>query len=65
MLASDGKEQLLFGPKWTEEEREESVNEQIPALIHTLIRHMLLATHFTPNPGTACTWCDFKGPCGK
>nr|WP_321256931.1 PD-(D/E)XK nuclease family protein [uncultured Pseudodesulfovibrio sp.] len=65
MLASDGKEQLLFGPKWTEEEREESVKEQIPTLIHTLIRHMLLATHFSPNPGTACTWCDFKGPCGK
>ncbi|NDV18780.1 PD-(D/E)XK nuclease family protein [Pseudodesulfovibrio sp. JC047] len=64
-LAKDGKEQLLFGPKLTDEEREESIKDQIPVLIRTLIRHMLLAQNFTPQPGPACTWCDFKEPCGK
>jgi len=64
-LAEDGKSQLLFGPKWTDEERIEAIDEITPSLIKTLVRHMLNASQFTAQTGTRCKWCDFKGPCGQ
>lgn len=64
-LAEDGKTHYLFGPKWTEQERLEAVDEMAPRLIKTLVRHMLNATQFTAQPGPLCTWCDFKIPCGQ
>ncbi len=64
-LAEDGKTDLLFGKKWTDEERVEAVDEMTPHLIKTLIRHMLDTTQFTAQPGRRCQWCDFKGPCGQ
>ncbi|BCS86933.1 PD-(D/E)XK nuclease family protein [Pseudodesulfovibrio sediminis] len=64
-LGENGSEQLLFGPKWTPEERAEAVEEMTPLLVQTLVRHMLLAADFAPQPGTRCTWCDYSIPCGK
>lgn len=64
-LAEDGKTQYLFGPKWTEMERAEAVDDMTPLLIKVLVRHMLLATQFTAQPGPLCQWCDFKNPCGQ
>lgn len=64
-LASNGAEQLLFGSRWTDEERIETVKDHIPILIQAVIRHMVQASHFTPNPGANCRWCDYKTPCGQ
>ena len=64
-LAEDGNTQLIFGPKWTDEERIEAVDEMTPLLIKAIIRHMLNADQFTAQPGTGCQWCDFKAPCGQ
>ncbi|WP_319466502.1 PD-(D/E)XK nuclease family protein [uncultured Pseudodesulfovibrio sp.] len=64
-LAEDGKMQWIFGKKWTDEERTETVDVMTPKLIKALIRHMLDATEFTAQPGRGCQWCDFKTPCGK
>ena len=64
-LAEDGKTEKLFGPKWTNEERTEAVDEMTPKLIKVLVRHMLDTSQFTPQPGTRCKWGDFKTPCGK
>ena len=64
-LAEDGKTEKLFGPKWTNEERTEAVDEMTPKLIKVLVRHMLDTSQFTPQPGTRCKWCDFKTPCGQ
>lgn len=64
-LSDNGKSQYLFGPKWTEEERTEAVDDMTPLLIKTLIRHMLDATQFPAQPGPRCQWCDFKTPCGQ
>lgn len=64
-LAEDGKTDLLFGKKWTAEERTDAVDEMTPHLIKTLIQHLLDATQFTAQPGRRCQWCDFNGPCGQ
>ena len=64
-LAEDGKTDMLFGKKWTEEERAEAVDEMTPQLIKALIRHMINAEQFTAQPGRRCEWCDFKAPCGQ
>ncbi|QGY41403.1 PD-(D/E)XK nuclease family protein [Pseudodesulfovibrio cashew] len=64
-LAEDGKTELLFPDKWTEEEREDVVGNMTPLLIRTLINHMLTTTVFAPQPGRRCKWCDFKAPCGQ
>lgn len=64
-LAEDGKTDLLFGKKWTDEERIEAVDVMTPLLIKTLIRHLLETTQFTAQPGRRCQWCDFKTPCGQ
>ncbi|MGL1863705.1 MAG: PD-(D/E)XK nuclease family protein [Pseudodesulfovibrio sp.] len=64
-LAEDGKTDLVFGKKWTDEERHEAVDVMAPHLIKTLIRHMLDATQFTAQPGRRCQWCNFKTPCGQ
>jgi hypothetical protein len=64
-LSENGKTDLLFGKKWTEEERAEAVDEMTPQLVQTLVRHMLLAPEFPARPGPRCQWCDFKTPCGQ
>ena len=64
-LSENGKTDLLFGKKWTEEERAEAVDEMSPQLVQTLVRHMLSATEFPARPGPRCQWCDFKTPCGQ
>ena len=64
-LGENGREQLLFPSKWTEEEVEEAVDEIAPLLVHTLVKHMLTASRFDPRPGDRCKWCDFAQPCGQ
>lgn len=64
-LGDDGKTELIFGKKWTDEERLEAVDVMTPQLIKLLIRHMLDSTQFTPQPGRRCQWCDYKNPCGQ
>ncbi|MFH1914953.1 MAG: PD-(D/E)XK nuclease family protein [Pseudomonadota bacterium] len=64
-LAEDGSIARLFGPKWTDEERAEAVDESIPLLIETLVRHMLGAGEFPARPSRNCDYCAFKGPCGR
>ncbi len=64
-LSEDGATSLLFGPKWTKDERTEAVDVMTPELIKTLIRHMITASEFTAQPGQSCQWCDFKNPCGQ
>jgi RecB family exonuclease len=64
-LGENGREQLLFPAKWTEEETDEAVDEIAPLLVRTLVRHMLTASRFDPCPGDRCKWCDFTQPCGQ
>lgn len=64
-LGEDGKTALLFGKKWTEDQRKDAVDVMTPKLIKNLIRHMIHAIEFTPQPGQRCQWCDFSGPCGQ
>jgi RecB family exonuclease len=64
-LGENGREQLLFPAKWTEEEVNEAVDEIAPLLVRTLVRHMLTASRFDPRPGERCKWCDFTKPCGQ
>jgi len=64
-LGENGKEQLLFPAKWTENETDEAVDEIAPLLVRTLVRHMLTASRFDPRPGDRCKWCDFTKPCGQ
>ncbi|EGB13449.1 hypothetical protein DND132_0232 [Pseudodesulfovibrio mercurii] len=65
LLGRNGREQLLFPAKWTEEEVDEAVDEIAPLLVRTLVRHMLTAPRFDPRPGDRCKWCDFCKPCGQ
>ena len=64
-LGENGKTAYLFGKKWSENQRNDSVDVMTPKLVKALIRHMVNATQFTPQPGKRCQWCDFKGPCGQ
>lgn len=64
-LAENGKNVLLFGKKWSEDQRKDAVDVMTPKLIKALIRHMIHAPKFTAQPSTLCQWCDFKGPCGQ
>ncbi|AMK12012.1 PD-(D/E)XK nuclease family protein [Pseudodesulfovibrio indicus] len=64
MLKDDGRENLLLPAKWSEEDREEAVEVLSPLLVRTLVRHMMQASRFDPQPGDRCKWCDFTKPCG-
>lgn len=64
-LAEDGRIERLFGPKWPDDHRSEIVEEMIPRLLATLVRHMVGATEFPAQPGRQCDWCAFKTPCGR
>lgn len=64
-LGDNGKTDLVFGKKITEEKRDEAINYLTPRLIKMLITHMTTAHAFVPQPGRNCQWCDFSGPCGQ
>ncbi|BDQ35632.1 PD-(D/E)XK nuclease family protein [Pseudodesulfovibrio portus] len=64
-LGDNGKEQLMFGRKWTDEECAEATGEIIPLVIRTIVTHMLRATRFEARTGKRCQWCDFKTACGR
>jgi inactivated superfamily I helicase len=65
LLGDDGKVERLFGPKWTDQDRDEVVEDMIPRLLATLVRHMLGAAEFAAQPGSRCDWCEFRTPCGR
>lgn len=64
-LGENGKEQLMFGKKWTDEETVEASRDIIPLVMETIVKHMLRATRFEARPGKRCQWCDFKTACGR
>lgn len=64
-LGENGREQLMFGKKWTDEETAEAAGEIIPLVVRTIVQHMLRATRFEARPGKRCQWCDFKTACGR
>lgn len=63
-LRQQGAEVPLFPAKMDEQEREEAVENQTPALMDFLVRHMRECPTFTPEPSRLCDYCDFRGPCG-
>ena len=64
-LADKGAVKWLFRESETEEERREAVEIMTPRLLGFLLEHMLGASEFRANPGTQCTWCGFRSPCGR
>ena len=64
-LGKNGKEQLMFARKWTDEEIVEATGEIIPLVMTTIVRHMLRATRFEARPDKRCQWCDFRTACGR
>jgi len=64
-LADNGKTDLVFGKKISEEKRDDAINHLTPRLVKMLITHMTTSEAFIPQPGRPCQWCDFKAPCGQ
>jgi len=62
-LADDGKESLLFGPKWSEEDRMRVITERIPQLLRFVLDHMERSSCFRPRPGRHCDWCPWAVLC--
>jgi len=64
-LGENGREQLMFGRKWTDEECAEASGDIIPLVIRTIVKHMLRAARFEARPGKQCQWCDYRTACGR
>lgn len=63
-LAKDGGEYTLFD-KMPPEECVERIQTQCATLLEAVAVHLLNAPVFSPQEGTHCDFCDFRGPCGK
>ncbi|WP_243439873.1 PD-(D/E)XK nuclease family protein [Fundidesulfovibrio soli] len=64
-LGMGGKEAALFGPKVSEEVREERVREKTPLFTGFIVRMMLETPRFAPLPSRGCGWCAYARVCGK
>lgn len=62
-LAGDGGEVPLLGPKISDKERDDILNERIPALLRFVLTHMRSAPELRPQPGQHCQWCAYAGVC--
>jgi hypothetical protein len=56
-LGDTGREISLFPKNFSLEQRRQAVEQQIPSLLHFLLRHMLESPVFAPCPGKHCDWC--------
>ncbi len=62
-LRNKGRERPLFGKTIEEEERDAIIQEQLPALLEFLVRHMLECPAFAPREDKHCRWCDYAACC--
>ncbi|EFL50236.1 conserved hypothetical protein [Solidesulfovibrio fructosivorans JJ]] len=64
-LKETGREKPLFGPRRDQSAREEAITGQTPALLAFVLRHLSMATRFSPRPDDRrCAYCDFRPACG-
>lgn len=62
-LRESGAEKALLGPDLDDQSRDLILAEHIPTLLHFLLTHLTLSPAFTPNPGSACKYCNVKDLC--
>lgn len=63
LLGDSGEEKKLFPPSLSPERRAAIINDNIPELIHFLLRHMLECHAYLPRPGKHCDWCSCEKLC--
>lgn len=56
-LAEEGKEISLFAPDIPADLHKNALENNIPALLHYTLRHMLQSPEFFPRQGRHCDWC--------
>jgi hypothetical protein len=62
-LGDKGEEISLFPKKFSLRQRRLAVEQQIPSLVHFLLRHMLESPVLAPVPGKHCDWCSSEKLC--
>ncbi|WP_029893353.1 PD-(D/E)XK nuclease family protein [Desulfohalovibrio reitneri] len=63
-LADKGEETPYFSSSFGHQERRKVAEKRAVDLTRLVLRHMLQARRLDPVVREACSYCDFKGPCG-
>ena len=62
-LGQNGEEKTLFPQNFPLARRLAAVENDIPELLHFLLRHMLESHELLPHPGEHCDWCSCAKLC--
>jgi hypothetical protein len=62
-LRENGEERRLFGVSPQGEARARLLNEQLPLLFGSILRHMERSPVFPPREGRHCSWCPYENMC--
>ncbi len=63
-LIKEGQEKGLFDSKMNDEDREDIIENKIPALTELIINNMLKEDYFQPIRSAQCQWCSYREACG-